>query len=332
MFAIACGGSSSPPREIKETTTVDSSGLSATVEFEIPERTRSITVIARGEAGALLALGELAVGDGVDLVQLPTAPIEAMQMSYQVEQIGQMPGTLCQSIRLGTFTHVYPYNLGQAAIAGDGRLRIASDRPGNIDVTILMPDDDGAQRLPLNLYIVSDTLAEPPSELATELARIFAQAQITVSIDRVERLTGTAFEQITQSTEPQEAPDSQSAMLPALVADRVGVGLDVFIVESLPQGIGGLSLGVPGPPVRGSYYFGVLVRGGTQWAQIARVTAHEVAHFLALQHVQNVGVSGMRYPDPIDDTTPGVDNLMERGTVLTAGQAFALSRSAVLVK
>ncbi len=39
----------------------------------------------------------------------------------------------------------------------------------------------------------------------------------------------------------------------------------------------------------------------------------------------------MRYPDPLDDTTPGIDNLMEDGTVLTAGQAFALSRSALLV-
>jgi len=175
-------------------------------------------------------------------------------------------------------------------------------------------------------------LAEPAPEFAVEVQRILAQAQIAVSIERVERLTGTAFEQITQFTEPQEAPESQSAMLPSVVADRAGNGLDVFIVESLPPGVGGLSLGTPGPPVRGSYYFGVIVRGGTAWNQIARVAAHEAAHFLALQHVQNVGISGTRYPDPIDDTTPGVDNLMESGTRLTAGQAFALSRSALLVK
>ncbi len=106
----------------------------------------------------------------------------------------------------------------------------------------------------------------------------------------------------------------------------------MFIVESLPAGIGGLALGTPGPPVRGSYYFGVIVRGGTQWAQIARVTAHEAAHFLALQHVQNVGVSGTRYPDPLDDTAPGMPNLMESGTQLTAGQAFALSRSSLLLE
>ncbi len=333
IFLAACGGSgSAPSREVHLTTTIDSSGLSAVLDFEIPDKTRSITIVARGANAALYALGELALGDGTDLVQLQVTPADAMQMSYRVEQIGQMPGALFQSIRLGTYTHVYPYKPGQSVIAGDGRLRIASDMPGSVDVTILMPEDDGATRLPLNIYLVSDTLVEPPPELATEVQRIFAQASITTSIERVERLTGTAFEQITQSTEPQEAPDSQSAMVPSLVVDRTGVGLDVFIVESLPAGIGGLSLGTPGPPIRGNYYFGVIVRTGANWISNARVVAHEAAHFLALQHVQNVGVSGMRYPDPIDDTTPGAGNLMESGTQLTAGQAFALSRSALLVR
>jgi hypothetical protein len=239
---------------------------------------------------------------------------------------------LFQSIRLGTFTHVYPYRPGQTVVAGTGRLRVASNRPGPVTVTILMPEDDGASALPLNLYVISDTIADPNvPAFKAELDRLFAQAGVTVAINGVERLTGTAFERITQFTEPQEAPNSQSAMLPGLVADRVATGLDVFFVEALPAGVGGLSLGTPGPPLRGSYYFGVIVRGGFQPIEMARITAHEVAHFLALQHVQNVGISGMRYPDPLDDTTPGADNLMEDGTVLTAGQAFALSRSSLLV-
>ena len=83
--------------------------------------------------------------------------------------------------------------------------------------------------------------------------------------------------------------------------------------------------------MRGSYYFGVLVRGDFGAAELARVVAHEASHFLALQHLENRGVSGMTYPDPLDDTTPGANNLMEGGTLLTPGQAFALSRSALLV-
>jgi hypothetical protein len=243
-----------------------------------------------------------------------------------------MPGLLYQSVRLGTFTHVYPYRPDQVVIAGSGRLRVASNRPGTASVTIVMPEDDAAAVLPLNLYVVSDTLAEPtaPGFLA-ELDRVFAQAGITLRINATERLTGTPYERITDFNEPQETPTSQSAMVPSLVADRLSDGLDVFFVESLPSGVGGLSLGTPGPPLRGSYYFGVLVRGDFPAAELARVTAHEVAHFVALQHVQNRGISGQTYPDPLDDTIPGANNLMENGTVLTPGQAFALTRSALLV-
>jgi hypothetical protein len=306
--------------------------LSPEVIFEIPEGTRSITIVVEGSADALYALGALSVGDGVDLVGLPAGdPGPEMATAYNQEQIGHMPGDLYQSIRLGTFTHVYPYRPQQELVAGQGSARIASDRVGPVTVTVLMPEDNGATTLPLNLYLVSDTLAEPDTDaFSAELERIFAQAGITVTINGVERLTGTAFERITQSTEPQEAPDSQAAMLPALVADRDTTGLDIFLVETLPSGIGGLSLGTPGPPIRGSYYFGVLVLGGVAPVEMARIVAHEGAHFLALQHVQNVGVSGMTYPDPLDDTAPGADNLMEDGTGLTEDQAFALTRSALL--
>jgi hypothetical protein len=314
-------------------TAVDDTGLSPEVGFEIPEGTRSLTVVISGAVDRLYALGALALGDGVDLVELPAGtPGPAMRAAYDDEQVGQMPGDLFQSIRLGTFTHVYPYRPGQEVIAGAAALRIASDAAGPVEVRVLMPEDDGAQTLPLNIYLVSDTLPAPDTAaFVAELDRIYAQAGITVTIDEVERLTGTALEQITQSTEPQEAPDSQAAMLPALVADRDADGLDLFFVESLPSGIGGLALGTPGPPVRGSYYFGVLIRGGYPDVEAARITAHEAAHFLALQHVQNVGVSGAIYPDPLDDTAPGTGNLMENGTFLTDDQAFALSRSALLV-
>jgi hypothetical protein len=333
---LGCGESDDgpAPRDVSFDVAVDDSGLSEEVTFRVPEGTRSITVIAEGAPDALYALGAFAVGDGADLVELPAgAPGPAMQLSYEQEQIGQMPGALYQSIRLGTYTHVYPYRPEQVVLAGDGgTLRIASNKPGSVHVTVLMPEDTAAAVLSLNLFVISDTLVEPSTEtFSSELSRVFAQAGITVRINGTERLTGTAFERITDFNEPQETPTSQSAMLTGLVADRTTDGLDVFFVEGLPTGVAGLSLGTPGPPVRGSYYFGVIVRGGFQALEQARVTAHEVAHFLALQHVENRGISGKTYPDPLDDTTPGVDNLMEDGTVLTAGQSFALTRSALLV-
>jgi hypothetical protein len=332
---VGCGDSADTPpsREVSFDVAIDDSGLSQEVSFRIPENTRSVNVIVQGAPDALYALGVFGLGDGADLVQLPAgAPGPAMQSSYEQEQIGHMPGLLYQSVRLGTFTHVYPYRPDQVVLAGTGRLRVASNRPGTATVTIVMPEDDGALVLPLNFYVVSDTLPEPSAPLfLAEVDRIFAQAGITTRINVTERLTGTPYERITDFNEPQETPTSQSAMVPSLVADRTTDGLDVFFVEGLPSGVAGLSLGTPGPPQRGSYYFGVLVRGDFPAVELARVTAHEVAHFLALQHVQNRGISGKTYADPLDDTVPGANNLMEDGTSLTQGQAFALSRSALLV-
>ena len=340
-LVAACGGddgmsdvdAAPPARLVVVETQVDASGLSPEVTFTLPETTRSVTVVVEGAPAALYALGALTFADGVDLVGLPAdAPGPAMQAMYRDEQIGQMPGALLQSIRLGTFTHVYPYRPDQALVPGAARLRVASDTPGPVRVTVLLPEEDGARVLPLNVFVVSDTLPMPATDqFTTELSRILAQAGVTVRVVHMERLAGTALAQITMSTEPQEAPDSQAAMLPALVGDHVAGGLDLFYVESLPAGIAGLSLGTPGPPVRGSYYFGVLWRSGLGSTQAARVVAHEVSHFLALQHLVNTGVSGQTYPDPLDDTTPGEDNLMEDGTLLTPGQAFALQRSALLV-
>ena len=330
---LGCGDDAPPARDVALDVTIGAGGLSEEVAFTIPDGTRSISVIVEGAPDALYALGAFGVGDGVDLVQLPAeAPGAAMQASYRDEQIGQMPGALFQSIRLGTFTHVYPYRPDQVVLAGTGRLRVASDRPGPATVHLVMPEDDGAATLPLRFHVVSDTLPEPTAPVFVgELDRLLAQAGLAVRVDGITRHPGTGLARITDFNEPQESPTSQSAMLPGLVADEAAAGLDVFLVDGLPSGVAGLALGTPGPPVRGGYYFGVVIRGDLPAASLARVTAHEVAHFLALQHVLNRGVSGRTYPDPLDDTTPGDDNLMEDGALLTADQAFALSRSALLV-
>ena len=255
-----------------------------------------------------------------------------MRESYDMEQIGQMPGALYQTIRLGTFTHVYPYRPDQTLVPGRTTLRIASDKPGPVHLTVLMPEDDAARTLHLNLFAVSETLTvAPPPSFLDELQALFDQAGITIAIDEIRELRGTGLSRITQFTEPQEAPQSMSARLPELATQPLSPSaLDVFIVDSLPSGVGGLSLGTPGPPIRGSYYYGVIVRHATDDKTMAVVIAHETSHFLALQHVTNTGVSGMIYADPLDDTQPGQDNLMQTGTALTPDQGFALSRSALL--
>jgi hypothetical protein len=339
IVLAACGESSPPPdappaRRVEVDVSVDATGFSEPVTFGVPAGTRSITIVATGADDALYALGSFVTGDGMERVgiDLATPPGPAMRASYDTEQIGQMPGMLYQTIRLGTFTHVYPYRPDQTVPAGTASLRIASDKTGPVHVTVLMPADDGGKVLHLNFIAVSETLtlAQPPSFL-DELQGVFAQVGMTVVTDEVRELHGTGLSAITQSTEPQEAPQSMSAQLPALVTNPMFLGaLDVFVVDSLPAGIGGLSLGTPGPPVRGSYYYGVLVRRSTNDQNLAIVIAHETCHFLALQHVTNTGISGKIYPDPLDDTLPGQNNLMQSGSLLTPDQGFALSRSALL--
>lgn len=323
-------------RFLTKSVAIATNGVSGILEIVVPPETRSFTIVATGDPTKLYALASLRTGDGVERVNIDVDANHGAEMesAYNVEQVGQMPGDLFQSIRLGTFTHVYPHAPGQTATAGTVQLRIASNATaGDVNVTVLMPKDDESKVLHVNLIAVSDTftIASPAPAFAAWQA-IYDQAGITLVVDEVLTMKGTMFNQIMQFTEPQESPQSLSAQLATLGAKRVvSDALNVFMVDALPQGVAGLSLGTPGPPIRSSYYYGVIVQHSTNAATEGRVIAHEVAHFLALQHVTNAGVSGMIYPDPLPDTQPGQGNLMETGTALTQGQIFALSRSALLM-
>jgi len=322
------------PREVAMTVTFDGAGISDALTLVIPAKTRSVTLVVDGEPSRLYGLASFAMADGVELVgiDLGVSHAKEMKTSYFEEQVGAMPGALHQSVRLGTFTHVYPYAPSQSLVSGTATVRIASDgAAGSARVKVVMPEDDGASVLHLDVVRISETatMSAPPPFLE-ELRAIYARAGIEIVVDEVLTLAGTGYSSLATFTEPQEGPESDAAKLATIVGRRAnGRALDVMVVDSLPSGVGGLSLGVPGPPLPGSYYYGVVVADGVG---LARVIAHEVGHFLGLQHVQNRGTSGKVYDDPLDDTKPAVSNLMTKGTELTAGQAFVLRRSALLAR
>lgn len=343
VAVVACGGGgcgggtepedAAPPRVVDDTAVIAGNGRSDLVQFTVPPATRSIAVTVTGAPDALYALAELTFADGVDRVQLPAgAPGPAMAQSYYTEQIGLAPGALYQMERLGEFMHIYPYRPDQVVMAGHAQLRVASDKTGEVAVHIAMVADDGGTDLTINLITVSDTLTIDDTGIIGEAAAYLANAGVATRLGRSMRLPGTPYSMITDYNEPQEPPTSQSAQLPALVRDQLAgmPGVDVFVVEGMPNGIGGLSLGTPGAPEREGYYFGVVVKAGAGGSVSGRVVAHEVCHFLGLQHVENTGVSGTVYPDPLDDTAAGVDNLMSLGTTLTADQAYVIQHSPLM--
>lgn len=322
-------------RDVVASVTFDENGISSPVTFTVPSSTRSIAVVIEGEPSRLHALAAFALADGVEHVglDLGVSFAKEMQRVYFTEQSGTMPGELHQSIRLGTFTHVYPFAPDQKVVEGSATLRVVRDAPGGTaKVRLLMRPDDGARVLHLNLVRVSPSAnISAEATFLPELRRILGQAGLEVVIDEARTLRGSGFDEITTFTEPQETPESGAAALARIVGPMTSsTALDVMIVDRLPAGVAGLSLGVPGPPVAESYYYGVIIRAAADGA-LARVIAHEAAHFLGLQHVVNRGVSGKMYEDPIPDTSLTKPNLMEDGIELTPGQVFVLSRSPLLV-
>jgi hypothetical protein len=238
-------------------------------------------------------------------------------------------------VRRGTFSFVYPYAPGQAEPAGVIEVRIVADRPGPLRVTALAARGQ-ASVLHLNLITVTAGREPAPGDRAWRSAvvqqarHLLAQAKIQLAVDAELSLTACPLARIAQVADQWETPRGEPARLARLGGERARNGsLNVYLVEDLPTGVEGLTLGLPGPVSPSSDYFGVIVRH-TRAELAGKTMAHEVAHYLGLRHLRTVNPDGTVVLDPIDDTSPGHDNLMENGTRLTPGQIEVLRRSPLL--
>jgi hypothetical protein len=255
-----------------------------------------------------------------------------MRASYEDEKVGLMPGMLRQSIRLGLFTQVFPDRPGRALPPGPLTLRVAGSASGTpVDVEVLMPEEDGAHRLPLQIFSLTDDLGPAPAFLDTT-RELLAAGGVDIEVEGVLPLPARALGPGSEISQPQEPPTSASSQLALAGGAMVsGDALAIYVVDALPGGVAGWSLGTPGPPLPDTVYSGVMIaRGAGDPREVGRVLAHEIAHYLGLAHVEDVGRSGGRHPDALDDTAPGGGNLMEGGRTLTRDQAWVLSRSALL--
>lgn len=341
LLVAACSSGSSgtdePPRRASFAgARFDARGMSRPIRVAVPERTRSLAVVVRGDDQALYALASLETADGVEHVQLPDdldLPA-AMREQYIEEEVGLMPGALHQSIRLGTFTAIYPDRPGQALPGGEAVLRIATTEPGvPVDVEVLMPPDDGARILPVNVFAVSSAFSyrgKRELPFLPGLQTILGAAGVEISVERVVDLPDSGLSRMEELSRPQEPPGSRSAQL-ALVGGAMvqGDALNLFVVDALPEGVIGWSLGTPGPPIPDTCYSGVVASHAHE-KDLPRALAHEIGHYLGLAHPVDIGRSGTAYPDPLDDTEPAANLMSGDGVALTADQAFVVSRSPLL--
>jgi hypothetical protein len=342
LVLSACGGDDEGAADfapaVFEQVPIGADGISDPITVTIAEQTRSLTIVVSGDYDGLYALAALTTPDGVERVALPSVDVpQTMTDAYVTEQVGEMPGSLHQSIRLGIFTQIYPNHPDHPITPGDYTIRVASSKPGTtVDVTAILREDDGGRTLPVNVFAVSNTISlsdEASLGFLPTFRNLLAPADIAVEVVDIVNLPDSGLSQLTDFNEPQEPPDGMSAELALLGAANVdNDALNIFVVDSMPLGVGGWAMGTPGPPLAGTPYSGVMVAYRAGDVGLGRVVAHEVAHFIALSHVENRGISGTVYPDQLDDTEPGGNNLMEGGTELTPGQIALLQRSPLLVR
>jgi len=310
------------------------SRVSDRFQVAVPVHSRSIAIVVRGEPDVLYALASFQVG-GSELVDIPPEALaDRLQAAYFEEGTAQPSRVPLQFARLGCFNFVYPYAPGQPLPAGPLQFRIAASRvSSDAQIAVLMPEEDGANVLHIQLVRVSEQASLDSSSahaLAQPAQAIFAQAGIVLQIDSVMRLRGTGLSSLPGLAEPWESPLGPLARLAQLgQAQHEGTGLPVYVVDDLPTGRDGVSLGLPGPPQPRGPYWGVVVRSAAP-SVLGRSLAHEVAHFLGLRHVRTVTPSGQIMTDGIDDTEPNGTNLMEHGDRLTPGQIYTLLRSPLL--
>jgi hypothetical protein len=314
----------------------DDRGVSGPIRVQVPGRTRSLTVVVSGHRQALFALARLETADGVEHVTLP-GDLDlraAMRSAYFDERSGEMPGALRQTIRLGLFTLVFPGRPGVALPPGEAVLRVATSDPDRlVDVQIILAAEAGRAYLPVNIISVSREEARPLRDaealpFVAPLRAILAGGGVDLRVERHLGMREDDLAELTELSEPQEPPDSASSRL-ALEGGAMtdGDALNLFIVDSLPRGVGGWTLGTPGPPLPDTCYSGVVAARLDDGDELARILAHEIGHYLGLWHVQDESRSGARLLDPLDDTSPGDGNLMERtgrGTALTPDQSLVL--------
>ena len=313
------------PRIVEATLAVGSDGSTEALSFTVPSGTRSVGVTASGGASDVLGVAELTLSDGADRVGITRIPVPLLE-NIASQHVSMLPGDVFQEAGIGVHAFVYPNSPVDDGemVAGEARLRLVSTGR-SVDVTVSLPPVGDGLELAVDVFVTDPDFALRRDSAALERAAdLLGQAGITVRWDTVEAL---GIDEPSLGVEgPVEVRGPIAGMVEA-AADLGTDAIDVFVVSRLP--VSGLSPRIPGPatpsPLRA-----VVVKSTTRPSDLGRVIAHELSHYLGLHHLELYTDDNRPIQDPIPDTTPGENNLMAGGTILTEGQIDVLRRSPLL--
>jgi hypothetical protein len=319
---------------------VDSSGLSDTILFQLPDGLDSVLFDVRGGNGRY-QLHELdwsqGDGRGENLVDGGIVTRHAREAPGQVNWL-------------------YPNAPNLSLAAGKYRMRVfAGDASGNgtdddIDLYVYRRAERLDRcRLDLEIEVVAGAVDDGDDlswteELAGLIARHYQQVAIDVNF--------LGAREVTLAQPDVDLTNRSVAVRPALANAAPGA-IHLVLVRSLLEGHQpatgdqkiGYSLGLPGPYDAARPNAGVLVTsappagdGSLDLERIGVTCAHEIGHYLGLYHTSEDPESAPNEHDPIPDTSecggPGgcaTNNIMfyQGGgarSVLTAGQGTVMRR------
>lgn len=282
----------------------------------VPPNAVSLAIDVRAAPHQRIAIAELTLADGVPRV----APWNSMDWQA-ARRSARLPG-LPQVVRDGEFRAILAAGPNGRLPEGPGRLRVATDPPWPRPVVQWRANVTLGNTLVLRLIAWRNALL-PSSRAIAKLAALFATADVTLWITaRTRVMDGPAA--VTQATFPHETPTSEATLAVAQFGLPATSMIDVYLVESLPPGVAGLSLGTPAGPVA-SQYRAVIVRARGDEEQLARAIAHEVGHALGLLHPRDGAWS-----DTLTDTAR--PNIMSGdGDRFTSEQAWIMQTSGLLL-